>query len=379
MRYHIALSYQSDLELLAQNAQAGKCPVHAMWNMSQLLKAKVHLPITDSISPLDIICSKIIGSPQHWALARVLCKQLQRDDVLFCTDEEVGFPIAALCRAKVAPPKIAVFVHNINRLRGRLALKLLNVQDWIDLFMTHSPVQADFLRNYLCLPDKRVCQVVKAPPTDISFFTPGPASPQKRRPVIGSRGLEKRDYRTLADATQDLNVDVKICTFSPDVKAVKRAFPKEVMPSHMSYRFYDWCELVQLYRDSDVVVISLFENDFQAGLTTLFEAMACRRPVIITRSSGIIGDLIDAGIVTGVNPGDPVGLKQAIVKLLDEPKKASTQAQRGYELVVNQFNHHNYTQALVTKLTSTFGSINNSKLVCLKRKKSYLHPEPHPM
>ena len=378
MRYHIALSRPSDLELTAQNAQAGKYPVNVIWDISQLLKAKVHLPIADSVSPLDIIRSKIIGTPQHWALARSLSKQLQRDDVIFCTDEDVGFPIATLCGAKVAPPKIAVFVHNINQLQGRLAFKLLNVQEWVDLFLTISPVQADFLRSSLSLPQKRVCQVVEAPPTDISFFTPGPVSPKKLRPLIGSGGLEKWDYQTLADATQDLNVDVKICTFSPHTKPSKRAFPK-VMPSHMSCRFYDLCELVQLYRDSDIVVVSLFENNFQAGLTTLFEAMACRRPVIVTRSSGIIGDLIDAGIVTGVNPRDPIELKQAIIKLLNEPQKASAQAQRGYELVLNEFNHHKYIQALVTKLTSTFGSINNSKLVSLTREKPYTYPEPHPM
>jgi len=371
LRYHIALNYASNLELIAQNAQAGKCPMDAMWDISKLLKAKVHLPIADSLSPLDIIRSKIIGKPQHWALARSLSKQLHSDDVIFCVGEDVGFPIARLCGAKVAPPKIAVFVHNINQLQGRLALKLLNVQEWVDLFVTISPVQADFLRNSLCLPHKRVCQVVEAPPTDISFFTPGPASPKKLRPMIGSRDLQKRDYQTLADATQDLNVDVKICAFSPDAKALKQALPK-VMPTHMSYCFYDWCELVQFYRDSDIVVISVVENNSPASLNTLFEAMACRRPVIITRSSGIIANLIDAGIVTGVNPGDIVGLKQAIAKLLNDPQKAFEQAQQGYEVVLNQFNHHKYTQALVTKLTSTFGNINHPKLLSHTRTNPYV-------
>ncbi len=371
MRYHIALSYASNLELIAQNAQAGKCPMDAMWDISKLLKAKVHLPIPDSSSPLDIIRSKIIGNPQHWALARSLSKQLQSDDVIFCIGEDVGFPIARLCGAKVAPPKIAVFVHNINQLQGCLALKLLNVQEWVDLFLTISPVQADFLRKSLRLSHKRVCQVVEAPPTDISFFTPGSGSPKKLRPMIGSRDLQKRDYQTLADATQDLNVDVKICAFSPDAKALKLALPK-VMPNHMSYCFYDWCQLVQFYRDSDIVVISVVENNSPASLNTLFEAMACRRPVIITRSSGIIANLIDAGIVTGVNPGDIVGLKQAIAKLLNDPQKAFEQAQQGYEVVLNQFNHHKYTQALVTKLTSTFGNINHPKLLSHTRTNPYV-------
>nr|WP_268896854.1 glycosyltransferase [Hassalia byssoidea] len=127
----------------------------------------------------------------------------------------------------------------------------------------------------------------------------------------------------------------------------------------MSHGFYDWCELVQLYRDSDLVVITMFENNYQAGLTTMFEAMACRRPIVITRSSGIIGELINSGIVTGVNIGDSNELKQTIVKLLNEPQKTEIQAQRGYELVLNQFNHNSFNSSLVTKLLSTFESVNN--------------------
>ncbi|MEM5838768.1 hypothetical protein AAHH59_10735, partial [Pediococcus acidilactici] len=55
--------------------------------------------------------------------------------------------------------------------------------------------------------------------TDTIFFRPSPASLDKPRPVIASVGLEKRDYRTLAAATSDLDVDVKISGFSRDASA----------------------------------------------------------------------------------------------------------------------------------------------------------------
>jgi glycosyltransferase involved in cell wall biosynthesis len=187
--------------------------------------------------------------------------------------------------------------------------------------------------------------------TDTTFFTPGPASLDKRRPVITSGGLEKRDYRTLAAATYDLDVDVKISAFSPNAAKTARAFPK-VIPDNMSHGFYDWPELVQLYRDADIVVISLLNNNYSAGLTTLFEAMACRRPVVITKIQGLINDLAASGIVTGVNPEDPTGLRQAIVNLLNNPKEAEAQAQRGYELTLRQYNSEQYIKTLATKLMS---------------------------
>lgn len=350
LKYHIAISRPCDLEDIARNAQAKKCPMHIMWEISQLLGASVDQPEGGLVLPLDRMRAKIAGSHEQWALARRLSSQLQEDDVIYCTGEDVGFPIAALCGNKKQRPKIVVFIHNINRLRSRVALKLFHLADRIDLFVTSTPNQADFLRRYLFLPENRI-YLLQGPPIDISFFTPGPASQDKLRPVIGGGGLEKRDYKTLADATRYLDVDVKICAFSPNAVALKQAFPK-VMPSNMSFRFYNWCELVQLYRDSDLVVITLFQNNYQAGLTTMLEAMACRRPIVITRSPGIIQDLANLGIVTAVNPNDPVGLKQAIESLLNDPKKALAQAQEGYELVIKHYNHNKYIEALVTQLTS---------------------------
>ncbi|KAB8334727.1 glycosyltransferase family 4 protein [Scytonema tolypothrichoides VB-61278] len=357
MKYHIALCPSCDLEAIAQNAQAGKNPRHAICDLSQLLGATIHQPAGELVLPIDKIRAKIIGHPEHWALARKLSFELQENDIIYCTGEHIGFPIAALCAAKQKRSKIIVLVNNINRPRGYLALKLFGLANRIDLFVTTTTTQAEFLRHYLRLSENQV-YLLPSLPIDTSFFTPGPTSPNKSRPIISSGGLEKRDYRTLAHATQDLDVDVKICAFSRNTTARRRTFPK-VIPSNMSFRFYEWCELLQLYRDSDIVVLSLFENNYQAGLTTLFEAMACRRPVIITRSPGMISELIDSGIITGVNPCDPVGLKQAIQDLLNDSQKAEILAHRGYELMHNQHNHEKYVQLLGTKFLSTFGGRKN--------------------
>lgn len=353
MKYHIALSLNHDLEVIAKTATAGKCPSHIISEMSQYLGARIYQPRAVTVAPRDNMLAKIIGRPENWALARQVSLQLKEDDIIYCDGEDAGIPITAMSGGLRHRPKIVMYIHNLNRPRGRLALKLFNLKDKVDLFITGNTSQAELLRSYLSLPEKRVYKIHSQAPVDISFFTPGMVSHSKLRPVIGSGGLEKRDYQTLALATSELDVDVKICAFSPSRTASGKTMPK-VIPKNMSCRFYDWCELLQLYRDSDLVVVPLFENKYQAGLTTLFEAMACRRPVVITRSEGIIDDLIDSDIVTGVNPCDPVGLKQAIEELLNNPSKASAQAQRGYELVIKEFNNSKYIQTFAKKLISTF-------------------------
>jgi hypothetical protein len=71
--------------------------------------------------------------------------------------------------------------------------------------------QADFLRSYLAIPESRILVLLEQ--TDTQFFTPGPVSGEKKRQTVVSVGLEKRDYRLLAAATADLDVEVKISVF----------------------------------------------------------------------------------------------------------------------------------------------------------------------
>lgn len=350
MAYHLALSSFVDLKEIKQDAQIGKRPAHVIFDISQHLNAKIHQPSKGFLLPTHFICENIIGCRHDWLLARNLSSILTADDVIFCADENVGLPVAALCGGRKKGPKVAVFIHNLNRLRGRLALKLFDIRKRVDLFMTANLEQVDFLRDYLNLPEHRVC-LFPYQPTDTSFFTPKLAPSRKSRPLVVSGGLEQRDYRTLARAIECLDVDVKISAASPIKTVNSQTFP-EVIPENMSHRYYDWNSLVQLYSEADIVAIALCENNFQAGLSTLFEALACRKPVIITRSPGIIQELIDAKAVWGVNPGDSEGLNQAINSLLKSFKQREALADNGYRLVHERYNHHVYVKALVEQLTN---------------------------
>ena len=349
MKYHLALSRPIDLESIAKDAEVGICPRHVMWGLSQRLEATIHQPEGYSPSFFDQIRSKVSSRPEHWALARKLSEELDRNDTILCTGEDIGIPVATLCGAKRNRPKIAVFFHNIDRPRGRLALKLFGLGNRIDLFIACASPQANFLGRYLNLPESR-CWVL-LDQTDTRFFTPGPSRADKGRRTIASVGLEKRDYRLLAEATADLDVDVKISGFSKDAIALKQAFP-EIMPDNMSRKFYSWPELVQLYRDADIVAVTLTENKYAAGIQVFLEAIATRRPVVVTKTQGLADYLAPPGIATVVNPGDVEGLRNAIIKLLNNPQEAEAQAQCGYELVLKEHNSEQYIEALATRLAA---------------------------
>ncbi len=351
MKYHIALKKAIDLQSIEKETQAGKIPRFDIGMLGQRLGATFNTPKSYPVLPQDKLRSKIEGDPESWAFARVLAAQLGRGDFIFCPGEDIGIPVATLCGAKQDRPKIAVFFHNIDRPRGRIALKLFRLAERIDLFIVNCSSQLNFLRRYLNLPDSRVRLIWQ--PIDCNFFTPGSPSPNKTRPVIASVGLEKRDYGLLAAATKDLDVDVKISGFSKynSASVTAKAFPK-ILPTNMSCRFYEWSEFLQFYRDADVVVVSVRENLYAAGATALLEAMACGRPIVATRTEGLADYLSDADALITVEPGDTMGLQQAILHLLNNPEEAEARAQRAYQLVRERYNLKKFVEMLAQYLES---------------------------
>ena len=191
MKYHLALDRKIDLDGIDRDAKLGKCPRHVMRALRDRLNATVHAPDGEAISLSDKLRSKISSKPEHWAAARKLSEQVSSDDVIFCNSEGIGIPVAALCGQSPDRPKIFVHFHNIDRPRGRLALKLFGLADKIDVFMVNARPQTDFLRSYLAIPESPILVLLEQ--TDTQFFTPGLVSGDKKRQTVVSVGLEKRD------------------------------------------------------------------------------------------------------------------------------------------------------------------------------------------
>ena len=85
-------------------------------------------------------------------------------------------------------------------------------------------------------------------------------------------------------------------------------------------RRYDYAGLRDLYASSTMIVVPVYETDFQAGMTTILEAMAMGKPLIATRTTGQSDWLID-GVTNGlcVPPGVVDALRYSIERLLTDP------------------------------------------------------------
>lgn len=331
MKFHAVLGRDIKPDQMRSEWERGLCPRHSIVMLMDRTGGAIHVPDPDldRPTPADRIRSKLFSSsPGAWALARRMTRELGADDIVYCMGEDSGLPMAAAIGGRGGPRlRLFVFVHNIDRPRGRAAARATGLARHAAGISACCGWQHDFLRDYLGVPRDRLHLILEH--IDDRFFTPGPASAGKARPVIAGVGLENRDYRSLAEATADLDVDVRISGFSPFAATQKRSLP-DPMPANMSQRFYSWPDLVQLYRDADVVVSPVFPSHYAAGVTTLLEAQACRRPVIATRSPGLADYLDDDSGALVIEPGDPAALRRAIVGLLERPDEAEERAERGY-------------------------------------------------
>ncbi len=291
--------------------------------------ATVHIPHPDRDRPnaFDRLRSRLIGSAENWALARRLAGQLSRNDVVYCQAENIGFPLVSLLGNRSTRPKVVLFVHNFAPVRGRVAARLFRVASRAAALVVCCSSQAERLQRELRIPESRIHLLLEH--VDNRFFSPGPASPGKVRPLIVGVGLENRDYRSLAQASHDLDVDVRISGFSRYAALTAKSLP-DPLPANMTRRFYSWLELVQLYRDADIVVAPVFPCSYAAGVTTLMEGLCCRRPVVVTRSPGLSDYLNPSDGLSIVEPFDSTGMRHAIVQLLAAPVKSQDQADLGF-------------------------------------------------
>jgi glycosyltransferase involved in cell wall biosynthesis len=235
-------------------------------------------------------------------------------DAIYSNGENVSIPLAALFMLARRRPGHVLIGHHLSTPKKKWFLRFLHRH--MDGIFVYASKQLAYGRQVLSIPEEKLHLIPFH--ADHRFYHPIDAP---RRKMICSAGLEWRDYPTMIEAVRGLDVEVRLAAASPWSKHRNETQDRE-LPPNVSARRYEYAELRQLYAESAFVVVPLYENDFQGGVTTLLEAMAMGRAVIVTRTTGQ-RDVIEDG-VNGlyVPPADPAALRAAICRLLDHPEEA---------------------------------------------------------
>jgi glycosyltransferase involved in cell wall biosynthesis len=252
------------------------------------------------------------------ALAALGYSRRRDYDVIFSNGENVGIPLALLLKRHRVRPIHALIGHRLSPRKKRPFLRALHSR--MDAIFVYASTQRDYARQELGIPESKVHHIPFH--ADHRFYRPLPAAPNAPPRLICSAGLEWRDYPTLIEAVRDLDVEVRLGAASPWSKHRNETEGRS-LPPNVTARRYAYHELRQLYADSRFVVVPLYENDFQAGITTLLEGMAMGKAIVTTRTTGQVDTIRDGENGLYVPPDDPGALRSALARLLDDPAEAA--------------------------------------------------------
>jgi glycosyltransferase involved in cell wall biosynthesis len=259
----------------------------------------------------------------------------RRLDVVVTDSEHVGLPLGVLLRLTRSSCRQVLVVHRVSTPLKRLLIRRL-VGGGVSRYVVSFAHCESVLAELGVATERRVLVPYMV---DTSFWAPSPPAPEaaaapdataagapSRR--ICAAGLERRDYPTLVEAVRDLDVEVAIAAASPWSRGRDgldgAALPANVRLCRCSHR-----ELRDLYASSLATVVPLVENDMQAGITTIVESLAMGRPVVVSRTTGQRGTVVDGVTGLEVEPGDPAALRRALRWLLDHPEEGRRMGEEG--------------------------------------------------
>ena len=282
-----------------------------------------------------------IGSTRH---ARAAMRRIEDVDVAFSDGEQVGVPLALGMMARGVKTPHLVLGHRLTSRHKRLFFTTLKCHRAMSRIVVHSTHQLYGIQRHLGVPAHKLALVPYY--ADGAFWRPRRSAIEK---LVVSAGREQRDYDTLVRACAELDVAVHIADGSVHSPHANHRQPNR-WPSNVQAGFASYVQLRDLYARAAVVAIPLLENDFQAGVTTILEAMAMGKPIVVSATSGQ-GDVIEDG-VTGITvpPGDPSGFREAIRFLLDNPSERRRLGRNARDAFESRFTLELYAGALLNQM-----------------------------
>jgi glycosyltransferase involved in cell wall biosynthesis len=316
---------------LAQEVAADRYPRTDFMELSKRLNADV-LSFEDVKNATGIvgIAKKIFGPSV--ALAVEGLNRRKNFDLVFTASEAIGMPLAALFKATGTHRKHLMIAHRLSPPKKALLWKLFGLQTEMSTVFVYCGPQKETVIRELSTPADKVLQIPFM--ADEEFFRPMPEVPEKNQ--VCSVGLEWRDYPTLMEAAKDLTCEIKIAAGSLWSKCENEA-ENSAPPSNVDVRSYKYPELRQLYAQSKVVVIPLYQTDFQAGITSILEAMAMAKPVVVTKTVGQTDTIVDGETGLYTAPGDATDLRDKIQFLLQNESERKRLGGNAFRAFRNAF------------------------------------------
>jgi glycosyltransferase involved in cell wall biosynthesis len=272
-------------------------------------------------------------------------RQVNAADVIFSTVDTVGIPLILLKRAGlVRPPLVYVSIglpERLEQLRGERMRNLYRTAlGKAAAVVAYSENEAGWLRDWLAPGGPLVVFVPFG--ADVDVFRPVEAEPDAD---VLSVGVDpRRDFELLvAIAERNPELSFRI------VAGAGRARSLGELPANVALETDIPLEQVRSrLAGARCVALPVRDNSYSGATTTLLQAMAMARPVIVSRTAAIAAgyELADGVNCRLVEPGDEQGFERALLETLTGAAAARSLGSRARQTVERSFSWQRFTDAL---------------------------------
>ncbi|NEP09686.1 MAG: glycosyltransferase family 4 protein [Symploca sp. SIO2C1] len=157
---------------------------------------------------------------------------------------------------------------------------------------------------------------------------------------IFAAGFSNRDYPTFINAVSSVDMPVVVVAKKYNLDGCQ-------IPPHVQV-FYDISrqEYYDKLQNAAFVVIPINDPTVSAGQLLALEAMYFGKPVIATKTQGLIDYIEDGYSGLLVTPSNVESMRKAILELKNNPRRARNISATGQAVVKNKFNVENFANSL---------------------------------
>lgn len=311
----------------------GLLPPHHLWGCIELVRMGYEVGLAEPLAHFDFRRPL----PHDFPLLRSVRQWLRPTDILYC-GHTLLYWVPLLRRLGIVKCPIVSLTY------ARETLDFSGAHTGI---ITLTPAAADEARKMA--PRARIAHLAWG--CDLNFY-----------PTLGynpswflSCGITHRDLATLSAATARSVYPTRlICSGIP--KEIAWPANVTVIDGGRGFNYQktavSYHDLIHEHYAGAIASVIVLKNDPQektaVGFTNLLEAMAMARPVIVTRTGAVPGeiDVEAAGCGLHVPAEDPAALAAAMDALATDPKAASAMGAAGRQLAEKHYNMRRYARDL---------------------------------
>jgi glycosyltransferase involved in cell wall biosynthesis len=152
---------------------------------------------------------------------------------------------------------------------------------------------------------------------DLAFFKPGAADAQAPCDVLAA-GKTNRDFKTLIEAAKGQSWLAKVYCAHRNLAGVGDVPPNVEVHANESGIVLNYKQLYEVSAAAQIIAVPLVEVDALAGLTSVVDALALGKPLVMTRNKWLDLDPEAEGFGLTVAPNDVEGWRQAVTMILGD-------------------------------------------------------------